>query len=421
VYLLVPLLAATAVLSGRTQTSPKPAPQTAGQMPVFTATTDFVRTDVIVRDSKGRFVPGLTAADFVVYEDDVRQTIGSFRPFIGGRDMGPALSAPSRSRGGLIVPPRAPADTSGRIFIVFIDDLSFQANATSQVRRIMGLLEHVIQEEDRIGIVSSGYSSIAVDLVHDYGYKHLEEAIGRTMGSGMSSRDIITAASTSQGPAGLRYMTHTALRTANEIIDKLSLVSDARKSFIYISEGYDFDPYKDSRLKHEQELYGVPAGSNAQSGSGSDSTASQSGSPFQKPGQQFAESDLVSDLAELIRNANRANVTFYPIDPRGLVAGPGIDETVSMAEHRDHIVTSIDSLKAIAENTGGFCTCDTNDVQGGLDRINNETSDYYMLGYNSSNADPKKLRRQIRIELRTPGLTAIYRTEYTFTLRRPGL
>jgi VWFA-related protein len=392
-------------------------------MPVFTATANYVRTDVIVRDGKGRFVSGLTAADFVVYEDGVRQTIGSFRPFIGGRDMGPALAAPSRSRGGVIVPPRAPADTSGRIFIVFIDDLSFQANATSQVRRIMGLLRRVIQEEDRVGIVSSGYSSIAVDLVHDYGYKHLEEAIGKTIGSGMSSRDIITAASTSDGPAGLRYMAHTAMRTINEIVDKLATVADARKSVIYISEGYDFDPYKDSRLKHEQERYGVRAGSDAQSGTGSDAgSGATSGSPFQKPGQTFAESDLVADLAELIRNANRANVTFYAIDPRGLVAGPGIDETVSMTEHRDHIVSSINSLKAIAMNTGGFCACENNDFVGALDRINNETSDYYMLGYNSSNPDPRKLRRQIRIDVPKPGLTAVYRTEYTFTrVRRPDL
>ena len=43
--------------------------------PVFTATANFVQSDVIVRDSRGRLVSGLTGADFVIYEDDVRQKI----------------------------------------------------------------------------------------------------------------------------------------------------------------------------------------------------------------------------------------------------------------------------------------------------------------------------------------------------------
>ena len=45
-------------------------------------------------------------------------------------------------------------------------------------------------------------------------------------------------------------------------------------------------------------------------------------------GQQFADTDLSIELNELTRQANRANATFYTIDPRGLMAGQDLDEQV---------------------------------------------------------------------------------------------
>ena len=44
--------------------------------------------------------------------------------------------------------------------------------------------------------------------------------------------------------------------------------------------------------------------------------------PARRTGNQFAMADLVGELAELTRAANRANTTIYTIDPRGLVGGP---------------------------------------------------------------------------------------------------
>jgi hypothetical protein len=72
----------------------------------------------------------------------------------------------------------------------------------------------------------------------------------------------------------------------------------------------------------------------------------------------------------------------------------------------------------LAEGTGGFCVCETNDIDGGLRRIDAETSDFYRIGYTSSNPDPLQIRRQIRIEVTRSGVDdLIYRREYT--LPRP--
>jgi len=405
----LPVLAAT-VVAGQQQPPPKPPVPTA-QQPTFRGGVNAVERVVRVRDSKGQFVSGLTANDFLVYEDGVPQKIVNFTTVIGGREMGTLETRPERNVNGVITPRSKPsADMSGRIFIVFIDDLNFEPKNSIMVRQIMAKLKKIIHDEDLVGIVSSGYSSIATDLRHDIGYKHLEDALNKTMGSGMDAKQIIAAPMTADGPAGLRYMAHTAFRTASEILEKMASIPGRRKSFLYISEGYDFDPYKDSRLQHERELYGTPSASN--------SAAQDQVSPFQRTGNQFSEADLVSDVAELIRMANRANVALYTIDPRGLVAGPDINQNVSMTEFREHQLTQVSSLKALADNTGGFCICDTNDFDGKLALIDAETSDYYVIGYNSSNLDPLKLRRFVKIEVKKPGLDLKYETDYT--LKKPS-
>ena len=58
----------------------------------------------------------------------------------------------------------------------------------------------------------------------------------------------------------------------------------------------------------------------------------------------------------------------------------------------------------LGDETGGFCICMTNNFDKGLQQIDNETSDYYMVGYISNNPDPFKVNRKIEIEVTRPGL-----------------
>ena len=57
------------------------APQSSGQNPDafrFKSGVELVNVTATVADSSGRFVPGLTRDDFIVFEDDVRQTVSQF-------------------------------------------------------------------------------------------------------------------------------------------------------------------------------------------------------------------------------------------------------------------------------------------------------------------------------------------------------
>ena len=112
------------------------------------------------------------------------------------------------------------------------------------------------------------------------------------------------------------------------------------------------------------------------------------------------------ELSELTRAANRANATFYTIDPRGLVAGADIDEDVDPTEWNNYVRKSQDSLRVIAEQTGGFAAINQNDFDKALKRIDAESSDYYVLGYYSSNPDPMKRTRKIEVKVNRPNWTS---------------
>jgi VWFA-related protein len=136
-----------------------------------------------------------------------------------------------------------------------------------------------------------------------------------------------------------------------------------------------------------------------------------------RQGQQFADADLAREISELTRAANRANATMYTIDPRGLVAGPDLDEQVDPVEWGNHVRKTQDSLRVLADLTGGLAIVNQNDFDKALKRIDAETSDYYVLGYYSKNPDPLKRTRKIEVKAKKPNLQVWSRTSYS--LRPP--
>ena len=271
-------------------------------------------------------------------------------------------------------------------------------------------------------MVSTGYSSIEVDPTYDYQHRRFNEAIKKVMGSGMTPQEIITANQTAEGPAGIRHNTHVAFSTAYDLLDQLGKITNRRKAFIYVSNGYDFNPFKNARFKYEQDKYARPDKSdpsqNENQGAGGGGDTENYENPFEKGGQQFAETDLISQVAELTRAARRANVTFYTLDPRGLDAGPNIAYNLSMEEWRAFVDNSVSTLRVLGDETGGFCICMTNNFKKYLQQIDNEMSDYYMIGYVPTNPDPLRIRRKIEIRISRPDLKAQYKEDYT--LARPS-
>ena len=100
------------------------------QQPTFRAGVTLITTDVIVRDRNNQFVADLTEDNFEVLEDGVLQEIASLTLVHGGRVYN-QLEPPPPVQEGIILPPSRPtSDTAGRVFVVFVDDLGFEASRT---------------------------------------------------------------------------------------------------------------------------------------------------------------------------------------------------------------------------------------------------------------------------------------------------
>lgn len=84
-------------------------------------------------------------------------------------------------------------------------------------------------------------------------------------------------------------------------------------------------------------------------------------------------------------------------------ADASLREQVSYSDFRDFFQTQISTLRTLSMS-GGYALVESNDFEKGLRRIDAETSDFYMIGYTSSNPDPFKVRRIVKIEVTRPGL-----------------
>ena len=79
---------------------------------------------------------------------------------------------------------------------------------------------------------------------------------------------------------------------------------------------------------------------------------------------------------------------------------------------------SQDSLRVLADSTGGFAAVNRNDFNGAFDRIVSENSSYYLLGYYSTNDRRDGRYRKLEVRVKRPGLRV--RDRATATTRRAG-
>jgi len=409
-------------LSAQTQPpapSTPPANQAAQEKPTFRVTVDLVTNDIIVRDDKGNFIPDLKKEEFEIFEDGVKQDIASMTVVTGGRVTNVLAPPPPPPPEGIILPATKPRnDVSGRIFLFFVDDLHLQFHNTGRVRELFKKIsKELVHDGDMFGIVSSGPSSIAVDMTYDR--SRLDEAIKKIAGNELKPTDIINGPSGAEGPSEVRYRAHVAFSTVNDLLNNLESVHNRRKALVYVSDGYDFNPFQDARLglmdpnsPFAQNEFARTQNQMAQQNSDGSSPQTDPMANQQKQSETFADADLARELGELTRQANRSNVTMYTIDPRGLVGMGDIDEQVDPQQWNEFVRKSQDSLRVIAEETGGLAVVNQNDFSKALKRIDAETSDYYVLGYYSKNPDPTKRRRQVEVKLTRKNANAWFRKEY---------
>jgi len=406
--------------------SAQPAPPAQPGQPTFRVRVDLVTNDIVVRDEKGNFVPDLRPEDIEVFEDNVKQELSSMTVVTGGRVYNPMSAPIAAAPEGIILPTkRTVSDVSGRIFLFFVDDQHLQFGNTSRVRELFKkIAKELVHDGDLFGIVSSGPSSIQVDMTYDK--RQIDEAINKMTGNELKPTEIIQSGTGPGGPSEIRYRAHVAFSTMNEGLKNLEQVHNRRKALVWVSDGYDFAPFKDARYgtmdansPFEQNQGRSAMRQAAQQQSQDGSSPDPNNDPDvqnARQSEEFADADLSRELYEITQQANRSNTTIYTIDPRGLVGPlPDLDENVDPQQWQEFIRKSQDSLRTLAEETGGIAVVNTNDFTKALRKVDADTSDYYVIGYYSNNPDILKRRRSVDIRLKRPGLAVNFRKEYVLT------
>jgi VWFA-related protein len=331
-------------------------PLSAQRPPVsFRAGVNAVFVDVRVVDAQGNFVSGLGREDFRLFEDRAAQSIDSFAlvdlPLV-------------RPLAGVPLPPdrdtASNADAAqGRLYVLLLDDAALHPSQTDTVRALAReFVERNVVDGDRVAIAAtSGRRDVSQEFTGNR--RRLLQVIDRFQaGFGPSA-------------PGAR----TALEAVRSVSSWLTAIPARRKSMVLISPAFD-------------------AGE------------------IIRPGLE-AWIDQSAELRDAFGAAARGNVSIYAIDPagnprrpaRGIVpVQPGADRNsggfalLDMAERMD----------ALASATGGFALVHSNEFSSALDRIADESSRYYMLGYTSTNSAYDDRFRRLSVEVIRPGLEGVH-------------
>ena len=132
-----------------------------------------------------------------------------------------------------------------------------------------------------------------------------------------------------------------------------------------------------------------------------------------------ADIDLYGYMRELTLSANRTNASIFTVDPRGLAGVTDAGQYLDQSEVRTFLNKTISTLRYIAEETGGFAVVNDNDFETAFKRIDAETSDYYVLGYYSTNPDPKQRVRAVDVKVTRPNVNVASRKAYSLKPTAP--
>ena len=152
--------------------------------------------------------------------------------------------------------------------------------------------------------------------------------------------------------------------------------------------------------------------------------------------------DNAVQFQTMLDRANRANVSFYPINPRGLpvfdtpidvprtgVPPDGTPVFTPPAQDAAMLRTRTGTLRDLASATDGIAIINSNDLESGFRRVTDDLSSYYLLGYYSNGKLDGKFHA-LRVRVKRPGvqvrarrgylaLTAAEATTPTTSLARP--
>jgi VWFA-related protein len=381
--------------AGQAPTSPTP------QTPTFRVEVNYVEIDARATDAQGRFVDDLNQNEFQVVEDGSPQTISVFtRVRLPLERQDPPLFK------GAPIEPDVQSNLhefNGRVFVLVLDDLQTDARRSMILRAgARQFINRFIGANDLAAVVFTGG---ATDKGQEFtnSRARLLASVDKFIGSKLPSEtmtkldDYYRAQQLQQQPrdtnlAERGYKARNSLITLRNLAQYLSGVKGRRKAVIWFGEGIDYDTEN----------------------------------PFSPD-----TSILHDTMKEAIAEATRAGVSFYGVDARGL--GAGLDEAIEIGSLPDDpafmsVSTMIqnevrraqDNMRVMSEETGGFAIINQNDLNRAFERIIEDNSSYYVLGYYPSNDKRDGRFRKVEVRVTRPGIRVQARNGYTAAKGKPA-
>ena len=135
--------------------------------------------------------------------------------------------------------------------------------------------------------------------------------------------------------------------------------------------------------------------------------------------------DVLTEFNSLVAAARKADVSFFTLDARGrsesstssasmpdpiVEARPARATGVNLAQFQDQ--TSATILRSLASQTGGYPVFNTDNLAEALDRVDQELSNYYVLGFESGAARSDGKPHKIEVRLIQKDARLKYRDSY---------
>jgi VWFA-related protein len=410
---LVALIALAGLAVRAQQTKPDaqqpadPPPAQTAQAPVFRTGINFVRVDVIVSDKSGNNVADLKATDFNVTEDGKPQTIETFKLIKLDGGAVPSPEGPPRQILNDSDEELEAARDDVRLFAIFLDDYHVGRNNSVTVRKpLTQFIETQLGPSDMLGVMYplQPVSAVRMSRNHEAIVKGLQTFDGRK--GDYTPRNQIE-----------EQYAHLPAQTVEDIRNQVSLsaieglivhmgsLKQGRKALILVSEGYSsiLPPQLRDAVAGVKGL-GNPAAFDPLAGAND---------PNEDRAQAFANFDMQDRLRVLYDAANKNNVAIYAVDPRGLAAaGFGIEDNIGAQVDSTYLRNSIDTLRTLSEQTDGRAIVNRNDIAGGMRQIVRDTSAYYLLGYNSTQAPSDGKFHEVKVRVNRSGVQVRARKGY---------
>ncbi len=361
--------------------------------PVFRAGINFVRVDVIVTDRTGRAVADLQPGDFEIIEEGKPQKIETFRYIeLNG---GLTQDAPSRAIRTDADEEAEAARDDVRLFAMFLDDYHVRRESSLASRQELArFVETQLGPSDMVALMYPLDPVAAVRFTRNHGavQRGLLQFVGRKFEyeaqNAFELKYHYYPAETVE-----RIRNQVSLSALKSLIVHMGGLKEGRKALVLVSEGYS--NMLPPQLRNPIATFpgfGNPNRSEANAGVGDLN---------EFRAQALSSFDMQQELRQIYTTANRYNVAIYAVDPRGLASSDfNIADNIGAATGRDYLNSTMNTLRVLSAETDGRAIVSRNDLTLAMKQIVGDSSAYYLIGYNSTEAPTDGKFHEIKVRVK---------------------